>query len=112
MKVTSLKNFVETGILLLLHIIKVDPLHQNNGLVLCGKHSAIPILMKVSQKPLIDALFHGLVVAGNLTLLHYIGQLNLVVVYHFLVCVNYRGPHLQCIIFIWSGRSGSPMWKM
>jgi hypothetical protein len=66
MKVASFKIFVEGGILLLPHIIKVDPLHWGNGLGLLEKHNTIPTLMKESPKSVIDASFLGLVVAGNL----------------------------------------------
>jgi hypothetical protein len=63
--------------------------------------------MKESPKSLIGALILGLVVAGNLTLLHYLGGLKLVVVYHWPVCVNFWRPHLQSLILIESGRSGN-----
>jgi hypothetical protein len=106
MKVASFKNFVESGILFLPDIIKVDPLHRDNRLVLHEKHIAIPILMKQSPKTLIGDLFLGLVVVENLALLHYLGGLNLVVVYHCSVGMNFWSSHLQCLILIWSGRSG------
>jgi hypothetical protein len=66
----------------------VNPLHRDNKLGLPVKHSAIPILMKECPKSLISAIFLGLVVVGNLMLLHYPEGPNLVVVYQFLVCVN------------------------
>jgi hypothetical protein len=66
MKVAIFKNFVEGGIILLPHIIKVNPLHWDNRLVLCEKYSVIPILLKESPKPLIGAPFLGLVVARDL----------------------------------------------
>jgi hypothetical protein len=89
MKVASFKNFVESGILFLPDIIKVDPLHRDNRLVLHEKHIAIPILMKQSPKTLIGDLFLGLVVVENLALLHYLAGLNLVVVYHCSVGMNF-----------------------
>jgi hypothetical protein len=110
MKVTSLKNSIEGGILLLHHIVKVNPLHQYNKLGLPVKHSAILILMEESPKAPIGALFLRLVVAGNLVQLHYLGGLKLVVVYHLLVCVNVQEPHLQALILIGSGRSGTTRW--
>jgi hypothetical protein len=45
--------------------------------------------MKQSPKTLIGDLFLGLVVVENLALLHYLGGLNLVVVYHCSVGMNF-----------------------
>jgi hypothetical protein len=45
--------------------------------------------MKQSPKTLIGDLFLGLVVVENLALLHYLAGLNLVVVYHCSVGMNF-----------------------
>jgi hypothetical protein len=66
MKVTSFKNFVEGGILLLLHIVEVNPLHRDNRLGLLVKHNVIPILLKECSKSLIGASFLGPIVARDL----------------------------------------------
>jgi hypothetical protein len=110
MKVTSFKNFVEGGILLLPHIVKVNPLHQDNMLDLPVKHRAIPILMEGSPKMLIGAPFLGLVVAQDLTKRHDVSWINLVIVDHFPVGVNFRESHLQALKLIGSGRSGTTRW--
>jgi hypothetical protein len=107
MKVTSFKNSVEGVILLLPHIIKMNPLHGDNGLVLREKHNAIPILLKECPKPLIGAPFLGLIVAWDLTERHDVPWINLLVVDHFQVGVNFWKSHLQSLIFIGSGRCGS-----
>jgi hypothetical protein len=86
MKVTSLNDPVEGGILLLPHI---DPLHLDNRLGFLKKHSAISIVMKKSSKPLISALFLELVVARDLTQRHDVFGVNLVVVDHFPVGMNF-----------------------
>jgi hypothetical protein len=67
MKVASFKNSVEGGILLLPHIVNVNPLHRDNKPGLLVKHNVIPILLEESPKMLISAPFPGLVVAGILT---------------------------------------------
>jgi hypothetical protein len=46
MEITSLKNPIEGGILLLPHVVKVDPLHRDNWLGLLQKHGGIPTLME------------------------------------------------------------------
>jgi hypothetical protein len=106
MKVTCLNNPIEGGTLLLPHVIKVDPLHWDHRLGLPHEHSIIPILMKEGPKPLIRASFLGAVVARDLTELHNVGGVHLVVVYHFPICMNFWSPHLQRLILIWSGRNG------
>jgi hypothetical protein len=62
--------------------------------------------MKEGPKPLIRASFLGAVVARDLTELHNVGGVHLVVVYHFPICMNFWSPHLQRLILIWSGRNG------
>jgi hypothetical protein len=89
MKAASFKNSIESGILLLPQVIKMNPLHGDNGLVLRGKHSAIPILLKECPKSRISAPFLGLVVAQDLTECHDAPWINLVVVDHFSVGVNF-----------------------
>jgi hypothetical protein len=66
MKVTSFKNFVEGGILLLLHIVEVNPLHRDNRLGLLVKHNVIQILLTECSKSLIGAPFLGPIVARDL----------------------------------------------
>jgi hypothetical protein len=66
--------------------------------------------MEESLKMLIGAPFLRLVVAGNLTLLHYPGGLNLVVVDHFPVGVNFWKSHLQALKLIGRGRCGTMRW--
>jgi hypothetical protein len=55
MQVTNLKYPVEVHILLLPHIINVNPLMIDNRRCLQVKHSLIPILMKECSKSLISA---------------------------------------------------------
>jgi hypothetical protein len=80
MKVTSFNYSVETGILLLPHVVKVNPLHGDNELVLLEQHRVIPILLKECPKPHIGAPFLGLGVARDLTKRHDVPWINFVVV--------------------------------
>jgi hypothetical protein len=58
MEVTSLKNLIEGGILLLLlHVVKVNPLHRNNWLGLPQEHGGIPVLMEKGPKLFIGTSF-------------------------------------------------------
>jgi hypothetical protein len=67
MEITCFNNYVERGILLLPHVIKVDPLHWDDRLGLSSEHYIIPILVKESPEVLIGAPFLGLGVANFLT---------------------------------------------
>jgi hypothetical protein len=111
MKVTSFKNFVESGTLLLPpHIVNVNPLHRDNKPGLPVGHSVIPILLKEGPKTLIGAPFLGLVVACILTEHYNVAWINLVVVDNFPVGVNYWGSHLQALKPIGRGGSGTMRW--
>jgi hypothetical protein len=57
MEVSSLNNPIKCGILLLLHAVKVVPLHRNNWLGLPHEHGVIPILMEERLEPLTCASF-------------------------------------------------------
>jgi hypothetical protein len=94
MEITSLKNPIEGGILLLPHVVKVDPLHRDNWLGLLQKHGGIPTLMEKGLEHLIDAFFLGAVIAGDSMLLHYLAGVNLVLVDHLSIVTNCRSPHL------------------
>jgi hypothetical protein len=94
MEITSLKNPIEGGIFLLPHVVKVDTLHRDNGLVLLQKQGGIPILVEKGLEPLIGAFFHGAIITGNPMLLHYVIGVSLVVIDNFMVTMDYRSPHL------------------
>jgi hypothetical protein len=110
MEIISFNYFVERGILLLPHVVKINPLHRDDMLGFLVEHSVIPILVKESPEALIGAPFLGLGVASFLVQLHNLGGLNLVVVHHCPVGENFWGSHLQALKFIGSGRSGTTRW--
>jgi hypothetical protein len=66
--------------------------------------------MEEGPKMLIGAPFLGLVVDGLLVLLHYPGRLNLIVIDHFSVGVNYWKCHLQALKLIRRGMCGTTRW--
>jgi hypothetical protein len=110
-KFTSFKNHVEGGILLALHIVKVNPLHQDNRSGLPVEHSVVPIMLEESSKTLIGTPFLGYVVASFLTERDNVPWINLIVVDHFPIGVSYRGSHLQAFKFFrreWHHEVGSP----
>jgi hypothetical protein len=110
MEITSFNYSVERGILLPPHVIKMNPLHQDDRLGFPVEHCVTPILMKESLEALIDAPFLGLGVASFLAQLHNLGGLKLVVVHHCPVGEDFPGSHLQALKFFGSGRSGTMRW--
>jgi hypothetical protein len=94
MEITSFNYSIERGILLRPHVVKINPLHQDYKLGLSVEHYVIPILMKKGPEALIGAPFFGLDVARFLAHLHNLGGLNLVLVYHYLIVVDFHESHL------------------
>jgi hypothetical protein len=66
--------------------------------------------MEESPKMFIGAPFLAFVVARDLTERHDVSWINLVVVDHFLIGVNFQGSHLQALKLIGRGRSGTMRW--
>jgi hypothetical protein len=92
-------------ILLVPHIVNVNPLmlHYWSGLQI--KHRHVPILMKECPKSLVGALFLVRVVAWPISESDKVHRILLAVVDFFPVGVNCRGPDLQALKLI--GRLGS-----
>jgi hypothetical protein len=59
MEITSFNYSIEGGILLLPHVVKMNPLHRNDMLGLPVEHSVVPILLKEGPKMLVGASFLG-----------------------------------------------------
>jgi hypothetical protein len=70
MEITSFNYSVERGILLLPHVVKMNPLHWDDRLGFPVEHCVIPILMKEGPEALIGAPFLDLCVASFLALFH------------------------------------------
>jgi hypothetical protein len=78
MEITSFNYSVEIGVLLLLpHVIKINPLHRDDMLGFLVEHCVIPILVKETPEALIGAPFLGLGVASFLGQQHNLGGLTL-----------------------------------
>jgi hypothetical protein len=94
MEITSFNYSVERGILLLTHVVKMNPLHWDDRLGFPVEHCVIPILMKEGPEALIGAPFLDLCVASFLALLHNPAGVKLVVVHHFPFSEDFQGSHL------------------
>jgi hypothetical protein len=94
MVITSFNDYVERGILLPPHVVKVNPLHRDDKLGLFVEHYVIPILVKEGLEALIGAPFFGPVVACSLMKHDYVPWIHLVIVNHFSVGEDFWGSHL------------------
>jgi hypothetical protein len=94
MEIKSFNYSIERGILLRPHVVKINPLHRDYKLGLSVEHYVIRILMKKGPEALIGAPFFGLDVTRFLAHLHNLGGLNLVLVYHCLIVVDFHESHL------------------
>jgi hypothetical protein len=92
-------------ILLVPHIVNVNPLMLNYRRGLRIKHRLVSIMMKESPKPLFGALFLVRVVAWHVAESDKVHQILLAVVDLFMIGENCRGPDLQALKLV--GRLGS-----
>jgi hypothetical protein len=94
MQVTSLKNPTEMHILLLPHIINVNPLMFDHRRCLWVKHSPVPILMKECPESLTSASFLRQAIARLVAEMHHIHGIFLAVIHNFLIGVDLWRIHL------------------
>jgi hypothetical protein len=81
-------------ILLVPHIVNVNPLMLHHWRGLWIKHTLAPILMKESSKSLVGALFLVRDVAWHVMESDKVHQILLTIVDFFPIDVNYRGSDL------------------
>jgi hypothetical protein len=105
MELTSFHDPVEMHILLVPHIVNVNPLIFHHGRWLPVEHGVVPILMKEGPKSLIRAPLLAVVVAWHVPESDNVPWILFIVVDLFPVGVDFRGADLQALKLV--GGAGS-----